>query len=80
MKEMKCSELCRSQLFWQQVKAFVTGEVRLSSGLFLGKGQCRKTIAFSVEKCTADKYKPYSSSTGLIFLCGEQDVWDTVHG
>lgn len=46
MKEMKCSELCRSQLFWQQVKAFVTGEVRLSSGLFLGKGQCRKQLHF----------------------------------
>lgn len=43
MKEMKFSELCRSN-FWQQVKAFVTGEVRLSSGLFLGKGQCRKQL------------------------------------
>lgn len=46
MKEMKFSELCRSQLFWQQVKAFVTGEVRLSFGLLLGKGQCRKQLHF----------------------------------
>lgn len=49
MKEMKFSELCRSQLFWQQVKAFVTGEVRLSSGFFWAKASVENNCIFCRE-------------------------------